>query len=96
MNHATDVGGSGVMVPPIEEATVQKYDMQFGTNVVGTWIVDRELPYSVDSIHCRSLVIHNSLVACALCGHRCVTHPRESAYRDGVVIGKLSHQRARL
>jgi NAD(P)-dependent dehydrogenase (short-subunit alcohol dehydrogenase family) len=27
------------MVPPIEDTTVQKYDMQFGTNVLGTWIV---------------------------------------------------------
>ena len=29
------VDGSGVMVPPVEDITVQKYDMQFGTNVVG-------------------------------------------------------------
>lgn len=29
------------MTPPIEETTVQKYDMQFGTNVVGTRIVAR-------------------------------------------------------
>jgi hypothetical protein len=26
---------SGVMTPPIEDTTVQKYDMQFGTNVIG-------------------------------------------------------------
>ena len=39
VNHATGENGSGVMVPPIEETTVQKYDMQFGTNVIGTWIV---------------------------------------------------------
>ncbi len=29
---------SGVMVPPIEETTVQKYDSQFGTNVMGTCV----------------------------------------------------------
>jgi retinol dehydrogenase-12 len=31
------VDGSGVMIPPVEEITVQKYDMQFGTNVMGTF-----------------------------------------------------------
>ena len=29
------MGDSGVMVPPVEDVTVQKYDSQFGTNVVG-------------------------------------------------------------
>lgn len=27
------------MVPPKEELTVQKYDLQFGTNVISTWVV---------------------------------------------------------
>ena len=35
----TEMAWSGVMIPPIEEITVQKYDSQFGTNVVGTRLV---------------------------------------------------------
>jgi hypothetical protein len=36
--------GSGVMVTPVEEITVQNYDMQFGTNVIGTCgAVDRSV-----------------------------------------------------
>ena len=27
------------MVPPVEEVTVQKYDSQFGTNVVGAHVL---------------------------------------------------------
>jgi hypothetical protein len=30
--------GSGVMIPPVEEITVQKYDIQFGTNVIGACV----------------------------------------------------------
>ena len=30
-----DTDNSGVMASPIEQVTVQKYDMQFGTNVIG-------------------------------------------------------------
>lgn len=30
---------SGVMVPPVEEVTVQKYDSQFGTNVMGACVI---------------------------------------------------------
>lgn len=33
------VDNSGVMIPPVEEITVQKYDSQFGTNVVGERII---------------------------------------------------------
>ena len=29
---------SGVMIPPVEDITVQKYDMQFGTNVIGACV----------------------------------------------------------
>lgn len=28
---------SGVMVPPKDQVTVQGYDLQFGTNVLGTY-----------------------------------------------------------
>ena len=47
------VDRSGVMIPPVEEITVQKYDMQFGTNVVG---VCRCLPSSNDSASLTRLV----------------------------------------
>ena len=30
---------SGVMVSPKEQVTAQKYDLQFGTNVIGTCLV---------------------------------------------------------
>ncbi|KAI9435208.1 NAD(P)-binding protein [Russula earlei] len=32
------INNAGVMVPPVEETTVQKYDLQFGTNVIGHWL----------------------------------------------------------
>jgi retinol dehydrogenase-12 len=33
------VNDSGVMVPPVEDITVQTYDSQFGTNVVGERVI---------------------------------------------------------
>jgi hypothetical protein len=30
---------SGVMIPKVEDVTVQKYDLQFGINVLGTPIL---------------------------------------------------------
>jgi hypothetical protein len=33
------VDDSGVMVPPVEDVTAQKYDSQFGTNVVGACVI---------------------------------------------------------
>ncbi|KAH9970071.1 NAD-P-binding protein [Russula compacta] len=32
------INNAGVMVAPKEELTVQKYDLQFGTNVIGHWL----------------------------------------------------------
>ncbi|KAI9435207.1 NAD(P)-binding protein [Russula earlei] len=32
------INNAGVMIPPVEETTVQKYDLQFGTNVIGHWL----------------------------------------------------------
>ncbi|KAI9443887.1 NAD(P)-binding protein [Lactarius indigo] len=32
------VNNAGVMMSPMEQVTVQKYDMQFGTNVIGHWL----------------------------------------------------------
>jgi NAD(P)-dependent dehydrogenase (short-subunit alcohol dehydrogenase family) len=32
------INNAGVMVTPKDEVTVQKYDMQFGTNVIGHWL----------------------------------------------------------
>ncbi|KAI9443884.1 NAD(P)-binding protein [Lactarius indigo] len=33
----------GVMMSPVEQVTVQKYDLQFGTNVIGHWLFTRLL-----------------------------------------------------
>ncbi len=33
-----DVDHSGVMMSPKEQLTAQKYDMQFGTNVIGKYL----------------------------------------------------------
>jgi hypothetical protein len=33
------VDDSGVMVPPVEDITVQNYDSQFGTNVMGARVI---------------------------------------------------------
>ncbi|KAH9053026.1 hypothetical protein EDB87DRAFT_319123 [Lactarius vividus] len=32
------INNAGVMMSPKEQVTVQKYDMQFGTNVIGHWL----------------------------------------------------------
>ncbi|KAH9973111.1 NAD-P-binding protein [Lactifluus volemus] len=32
------INNAGVMITPMEETTVQNYDMQFGTNVIGHWL----------------------------------------------------------
>ncbi|KAH9053028.1 NAD(P)-binding protein [Lactarius vividus] len=33
------INNAGVMMSPKEQVTVQKYDMQFGTNVIGHWLL---------------------------------------------------------
>ncbi|KAH9046337.1 NAD(P)-binding protein [Lactarius deliciosus] len=33
------INNAGIMVPPKEQVTTQKYDMQFGTNVIGHWLL---------------------------------------------------------
>jgi hypothetical protein len=41
--------GSGVFGPPIEQLTADGYDLQFGTNVVGVYFLDRlSLSYNSD------------------------------------------------
>jgi len=37
------INNAGVMAPPAEETTVQKYDLQFGTNVIGHWLFTKLL-----------------------------------------------------
>jgi len=32
------INNAGVMVTPMDQTTAQKYDMQFGTNVIGPWL----------------------------------------------------------
>jgi len=32
------INNAGIMVPPKEQVTAQKYDLQFGTNVIGPWL----------------------------------------------------------
>ncbi|KAN0132336.1 NAD-P-binding protein [Lactarius tabidus] len=32
------INNAGVMAPPKEQVTAQKYDLQFGTNVIGHWL----------------------------------------------------------
>ena len=65
----------GVMIPPIEETTVQKYDMQFGTNVVGTRIATSLLGFrscmtdvSLLAVY-RSLAVHDSVASWAIRSH---------------------------
>jgi retinol dehydrogenase-12 len=42
------VDDSGVMIPPVEDITVQKYDSQFGTNVVGARVIVYPLHMQAD------------------------------------------------
>jgi NAD(P)-dependent dehydrogenase (short-subunit alcohol dehydrogenase family) len=37
------INNAGVMIPPVEDVTVQKYDSQFGTNVIGHWLFTKLL-----------------------------------------------------
>jgi hypothetical protein len=86
------VDDSGVMIPPVEDITVQKYDSQFGTNVVGARVIVYPLHMQADVPidECRPLAVHETAVACAFCSHRCVPDTRESACCDGVVVRELS------
>jgi len=62
------------MTPPVEEMTVQKYDMQFGTNVVGAssfapfGLLHASLTCRLAGI-CRPLAVHDPVVARAVCGY---------------------------
>jgi hypothetical protein len=64
---------SGVMLSTMEETTVQKYDMQFGTNVIGKSRVLLSLaflPYDGGSLPIyRPLALHKALVARTFCSH---------------------------
>ena len=33
-----DIDHSGIMASPMEQVTAQKYDLQFGTNVIGKFL----------------------------------------------------------
>jgi retinol dehydrogenase 12 len=55
----TETNCSGVMVTPIEETTVQKYDMQFGTNVIGRSRV----------LHCLAFLPYDAWSLCRFIGH---------------------------
>jgi NAD(P)-dependent dehydrogenase (short-subunit alcohol dehydrogenase family) len=37
------INNAGVMIPPVEDITVQSYDSQFGTNVMGHWLFTKLL-----------------------------------------------------
>lgn len=37
------INNAGVMIPPVEDITVQNYDSQFGTNVIGHWLFTKLL-----------------------------------------------------
>jgi len=37
------INNAGVMIPPKEQVTAQKYDLQFGTNVIGHWLFTQML-----------------------------------------------------
>jgi hypothetical protein len=37
-----DADPSGIMVPPKEQVTAQKYDLQFGTNVIGKYLLSSD------------------------------------------------------
>ncbi|KAN0136159.1 hypothetical protein V8E53_006019 [Lactarius tabidus] len=37
------INNAGVMFPPKEQVTAQKYDFQFGTNVIGPWLFTKLL-----------------------------------------------------
>ena len=41
--HLGNTVHSGVMVSPKEEVTAQKYDLQFGTNVIGKCLSSSDL-----------------------------------------------------
>jgi hypothetical protein len=78
-----DADHSGVMASPIEQVTAQKYDLQFGTNVIGD---PRLAPSSPGWLMmCRSLVVYTTAVTCSVRSHRHITLPRESAHRDGIL-----------
>jgi hypothetical protein len=80
------------MAPPKEQVTTQKYDLQFGTNVIGTCLCFRANHGVVMSPTCRPLVIHPTAVTCPVRGYRRITFSRESAHRDGV-IGRTLHDK---
>jgi hypothetical protein len=63
------------MVTPLEDTTVQKYDLQFGTNVIGMRVAVYPLPFLCIAyeawslaIH-RPLAIHKAVVTRTFCGH---------------------------
>lgn len=47
--HRESLSSSGVMVPPIEMVTAQGYDLQFGTNVLGHYLLTNLLLPTIES-----------------------------------------------
>lgn len=54
-----DYTSSGVMTSPMDMLTAQGYDLQFGTNVLGTWLIRLSLR-STDNPSCRSFLLHKA------------------------------------
>jgi hypothetical protein len=80
-----DADPSGMMVPPKEQVTAQNYDMQFGTNVIGKYLLFFDRSNGL-SMYNRSLAIHANVTTCLVRSYGCITHPRESTHRDGVIF----------
>ncbi len=74
---------SGVMLAPMDMLTKQGYDLQFGTNVIGT-----SLDMLINPLQrpCRPFPFHSTALARAsCCGHAY----RESTRDHNIVIGQL-------
>ena len=75
------------MSSPKEQLTAQKYDLQFGTNVIGKCLSPLGPADHLTGLSTyRSLAIHTTAVTCSVRSYRYITLPRESAHRDGVIV----------
>jgi NAD(P)-dependent dehydrogenase (short-subunit alcohol dehydrogenase family) len=79
---------SGVMESPIEQVTAQGYDMQFGTNAIGTTLLIAYKDANITFCLYRALVPYRSTDACTACCSR-RRYERESTHHYHSVSGCL-------
>ncbi|KAH8981077.1 NAD(P)-binding protein [Lactarius akahatsu] len=84
------INNAGVMMSPKEQVTAQKYDMQFGTNVIGHWLFTQLLLPALFAATDASPSHEKARVVTGLIGNVVVARELARRYGDKIVSTSLN------